>query len=124
MLIKTGLKPADLLPKLSRMWELSAAKITSLEKSCPPGSPSPVFTIKGRYTARGWTERTQGFQYGSAAQQFAATGDRFWLIACRIELGVQGETTVATHRPPHHSPRRRTHNARCTSAAAMVWRQA
>jgi unsaturated chondroitin disaccharide hydrolase len=83
MLIKTGLKPADLLPKLSRMWELSAAKITSLEKSCPPGSPSPVFTIKGRYTARGWTEWTQGFQYGSAALQFDATGDRSFLELCR-----------------------------------------
>ena len=72
MRIRDDLKPVDLKSKLTRMWELSSAKIQSLEKSCPPGSPSPVFTIKGRYTARGWTEWTQGFQYGSSALQFDA----------------------------------------------------
>ena len=35
-----------------------------------PGSASPVFTVKGRYTSKGWTEWTQGFQYGSALLQF------------------------------------------------------
>jgi hypothetical protein len=65
------------------MWDFSAAKIRSLEKTCPPGSGAPVFTVKGRYTARGWTEWTQGFQYGSAALQFDATGDREFLDLCR-----------------------------------------
>ena len=35
----------------------------------------PVFTVAGRYTARGWTEWTQGFQYGSAILQYDATSD-------------------------------------------------
>ncbi len=83
MRIRDDLNPAQLQSKLARMWELSAAKILSTEQSCPPGSPSPVFTIKGRYTARGWTEWTQGFQYGSSALQFDATGDKSFLELCR-----------------------------------------
>ena len=34
-----------------------------------------MFTVQGRYQARGWTEWTQGFQFGSALLQFDATGD-------------------------------------------------
>jgi hypothetical protein len=34
-----------------------------------------VYTVNGRYTARGWTEWTQGFLYGEAILQFDATGD-------------------------------------------------
>ena len=83
MRINRELKSSDLKIKLARMWELSAIKIRSLEESCHPGSPSPVFTIKGRYTSRGWTEWTQGFQYGSAALQFDATGDKSFLDLCR-----------------------------------------
>ncbi|MQY78017.1 MAG: glycosyl hydrolase, partial [Bacteroidetes bacterium] len=44
-------------------------------KSTDPGKASPVFTIQGKYTSRGWTEWTQGFQYGSALLQYNATGD-------------------------------------------------
>lgn len=90
---KADLKPADLLPKIGRMWELSAAKIDSIEQTCPPGTPSPVFTAAGKYTAYGWTEWTQGFQYGSAVLQFDATGDERFL-----ELGRERTvTTMAPH---------------------------
>ena len=34
-----------------------------------------MYTVDGRYTARGWTEWTQGFLYGEAILQFDATGD-------------------------------------------------
>mgnify|MGYP001088028833 CR=1 FL=1 len=77
--INNDLKPADLLPKIQKLWEASAAKIHSIEKTTPVGSPSPVFTVKGKYTAKGWTEWTQGFQYGSAILQFDATGDKAFL---------------------------------------------
>ena len=40
---------------------------------------SPVFTVGGQYTSRGWTEWTQGFQFGSAILQFDATGDKEFL---------------------------------------------
>jgi acetylornithine deacetylase/succinyl-diaminopimelate desuccinylase-like protein len=45
----------------------------------PASSAPPVFTIEGKYTTRGWTEWTQGFQYGSAILQFDATGEGWHL---------------------------------------------
>jgi len=66
--------PHDLLRKVDRVFDLSADKIHSLERSWTPSSGAPVFTVDGRYTARGWTEWTEGFQYGSALLQFDATG--------------------------------------------------
>jgi hypothetical protein len=74
-----ALTPGGLLARIDRLWELSAQKIDAIEKTCPPGTASPVFTVEGRYTARGWTEWTQGFQYGSALLQFDATGERHFL---------------------------------------------
>ncbi|MCC6127327.1 MAG: glycoside hydrolase family 88 protein [Pirellulales bacterium] len=79
MKINTRLKPEDLLPKIERLWSLSAAKIASIEKSHDPAQGAPVFTVEGAYTARGWTEWTQGFQYGSALLQFDATDDAAFL---------------------------------------------
>jgi hypothetical protein len=77
--LDSQLTPTDLLTKLVRFWSRSAACIDAVEKSCPPGSASPVFTVKGAYTAKGWTEWTQGFQFGSAILQFDATGDERFL---------------------------------------------
>jgi len=77
-------QPVDLLPAIEQMWPQSANCIQSIENTCPAGSASPVFTVNGQYTARGWTEWTQGFQYGSALLQFDATGDEQFL-----ELGRQ-----------------------------------
>jgi len=73
------LTPQKLVPKIERLFELSAPKILGLEKSWKPEDGTPVFTVKGRYTTRGWTEWTQGFQYGSALLQFDATGDARFL---------------------------------------------
>ena len=67
------------MPQLDRFWARSAECIDAVERSCPPGSPSPVFTKAGRYTSQGWTEWTQGFQFGSALLQFDATGDERFL---------------------------------------------
>jgi unsaturated chondroitin disaccharide hydrolase len=71
--------PRDLAPKIDRMFECSAAKIRSIEASWRPEDGAPVFTVAGRYVARGWTEWTQGFQFGSAILQFDATGEREFL---------------------------------------------
>jgi unsaturated chondroitin disaccharide hydrolase len=70
---------ADLLPKVNRLFELSAQKILSIEQTWHPEDGSPVFTVEGAYKSRGWTEWTQGFQFGSALLQFDATGDREFL---------------------------------------------
>ncbi len=73
------LTPRKLLAKINRLFELSGSKIMSLEKTWKPGRGAPVFTVRGKYTTRGWTEWTQGFQYGSAILQFDATGDKRFL---------------------------------------------
>ena len=77
--INSSLTPRKLVPKINRLFELSAEKILSLEKSWKPRRGTPVFTVRGRYTTRGWTEWTQGFQYGSAILQFDATADERFL---------------------------------------------
>jgi unsaturated chondroitin disaccharide hydrolase len=74
-----SLRPADLGPAIARMWAASAEKILDLEKAWNPRDGAPVFTLRGRYTARGWTDWTQGFQFGAAILQFDATGDRAFL---------------------------------------------
>jgi rhamnogalacturonyl hydrolase YesR len=75
----TNHQPSDLSNKLKRFWELSAQKISLIDKTYDDSKGSPVFTVKGNYTTRGWTEWTQGFQYGSAILQYDATGERSFL---------------------------------------------
>jgi rhamnogalacturonyl hydrolase YesR len=70
---------ADLLPAINRLFDVSAAKIRALEQTWRPEDGSPVFTVEGRYQSRGWTEWTQGFQFGSALLQFDATSDAEFL---------------------------------------------
>ncbi|HXQ81780.1 MAG TPA: glycosyl hydrolase [Opitutaceae bacterium] len=74
--IDTTLEPASLRGDIDRLFEASAGKILALERHWNPLLGSPVITVGGRYTSRGWTEWTQGFQFGSAILQFAATGSR------------------------------------------------
>ncbi len=77
------LQPAHLSRKLGRFWELSGEKIKLIERNYDLSKGSPVFTAGGRYTTRGWTEWTQGFQFGSAILQFDATGEREFLESGR-----------------------------------------
>jgi unsaturated chondroitin disaccharide hydrolase len=81
--INQALKPADLTKKLKRFWDLSGQKIFLLEKNYDPAKGSPVFTINGKYSTRGWTEWTQGFQYGSGILQYDATGEKSYLDSAR-----------------------------------------
>ena len=79
MNIDQALTPKKLQPKIERLFELSAEKILGIERSWKPENGTPVFTVRGRYTSRGWTEWTQGFQFGSAILQFDATTDERFL---------------------------------------------
>ena len=65
--------------QLPRFWELSGQKIRSIETTFDTAKGAPVFTENGTYVTRGWTEWTQGFQFGSAVLQFDATGDAEFL---------------------------------------------
>jgi unsaturated chondroitin disaccharide hydrolase len=78
--IDQSLTPRSLRPELNRLFDLSAAKLRSIDREWNPAWGTPVFTVAGKYATRGWTEWTQGFQFGSALLQFAATGDR-WALA-------------------------------------------
>jgi hypothetical protein len=98
--IHPHLRPKQLLPALERLFDLSAAKILSLEKAWQPARGTPVFTVRGRYTTRGWTEWTQGFQFGSALLQFDATGDEQFLEIGRrktVELMATHVSHVGVH---------------------------
>src|SRR5258707_1877439 len=89
-----------LVPKLERFFDLSAGKILAIEKTWNPAKGTPVFTVKGRYTSRGWTEWTQGFQFGSALLQFDATGEKKFLEIGRrntIERMATHDSHVGVH---------------------------
>lgn len=77
--ISKDLSATDLVPAIHRLFALSAAKILSLEKSWNVARGAPVFTVNGRYATRGWTEWTQGFQFGSALLQYDATSEKQFL---------------------------------------------
>jgi hypothetical protein len=68
---------------LGRFWDASGQAIRRIEADFDPAQGAPVFTVEGTYTTRGWTEWTQGFQYGSAILQFDATGERDFLAVGR-----------------------------------------
>lgn len=77
------LRATDLSGKLTRFWDLSGKKIQLIEKNYNENNGSPVFTIEGKYSTRGWTEWTQGFQYGSSILQYDATGEKSFLDTAR-----------------------------------------
>ncbi len=94
-MIQPGLvtSAAQLLPRLDRFWSVSAEALSRLSRRWDPEAGSPVLTIAGQYTSRGWTEWTQGFQFGSALLQFDATGDEAFLAS--------GRADTLLHMPPH-----------------------
>lgn len=79
MNIDYNLTLADLKGPLERFWQLSGEKINLIRAEYDPAQGSPVFTAAGKYTTRGWTEWTQGFEYGSAVLQYDATGESDFL---------------------------------------------
>lgn len=83
MKINNQLRPEELNRKLEKFWNLSAEKINMITNEYDDSKGSPVFTINGKYSTRGWTEWTQGFQFGSAILQFDATGEQSFLEDAR-----------------------------------------
>jgi len=97
MRVKPQLTPATLQPKLERLFELSATKIRALEKAWDFSQGTPVFTRRGIYTSRGWTEWTLGLLFGSALLQFDATGDPWFL-----EYGRRNTVSRMAAHVSHH----------------------
>ncbi len=113
--LTTRLTPADLLPKLDRFWEYSGQKIDAIEAAFDPDRGAPVFTVEGRYTTRGWTEWTQGFQVGAALLQFDATGDERFLALGR-ERTLARMAPHVTHAGVHD------HGFNNVSTYGALWR--
>lgn len=100
MQINHSLQVQDLRPQIERLFEYSGQKILAIEDTWQPENGTPVFTVAGKYTTRGWTEWTQGFQFGSAILQYDATGDDQFLDIGRkntIEKMAPHVTHIGVH---------------------------
>ena len=95
MQIESTLTPKDLLTPLTDFFEMAGNTMIALDEAWIPADGSPVFTEAGRYTSRGWTEWTQGFQYGCQILQFDATDDERFLKL--------GKLRIHDHMAPHIS---------------------
>ena len=67
---------ASLMPAVEGVLALAGKKAAQLDRVWDISRGTPVFTVDGVYGSRGWTEWTQGFQYGCALLAFDGTGDR------------------------------------------------
>ncbi len=115
MTIDRRLTPERLRKKLARVFALADGKIRALHRTWDPARGAPVFTVGGRYTARGWTEWTQGFQFGLAFLQYDATGDDFFLRLGR-EATVRRMATHVSHTGVHD------HGFNIISTYGHLWR--
>ena len=109
--------PGDLARSVDRLFELSGDKILAIERSWRPEAGAPVFTVQGTYQTRGWTEWTQGFQFGSALLQFDATGDPQFLELGRSRT-VERMAPHLTHMGVHD------HGFNNVSTYGNLWRLA
>ena len=105
-----NLNAQQLLPAIQRFLALTGTKILDLDNTWDPDRGTPVFTQQGRYTTRGWTEWTQGFQYGCAILQYDMTDDARFLAlgrdphhcahGTRTSRMSASTTTASTTSPP------------------------
>jgi hypothetical protein len=100
MKIDQTLRASDLGPSLEGLFELASAKVRRLDQNWDESRGTPVFTVEGKYTTRGWTEWTQGFQYGCALLAFDATDDRSLLELGRKKT-VRRMASHVTHTGVH-----------------------
>lgn len=112
--INNDLRPSDLRKKVERLWEVSAAKILSIDLAENDG-PSPVFTVRGKYVPRPWTDWTRGFAYGSALLQFDAFWDETFLKVGR-ERTARHMAPFITHHGSHD------HGFTILSTFGNLWR--
>lgn len=111
--IQKDLQVEDL--PLQRFWELSAKKIQLIRSDYDTSRGSPVFTEDGSYTTRGWTEWTQGFQFGSEILQYDATGEKKYLELGR-DATVEKMAPHITHIGVHD------HGFNNVSTYGALWR--
>jgi unsaturated chondroitin disaccharide hydrolase len=95
MIINHDLKLEDLEKPLERCFQAASVKAKKLATDWDPAKGAPVFTVRGTYTSRGWTEWTQGFQFGTHLLLYDVLGDEE-----HLDFGVQA---TLDHMAPHVS---------------------
>ena len=98
--IDSTLTPDKLLPRIERLFELSAGKIKAIASAFASSPGPPVITVKGSYVGRDWTEWTEGFHYGSALLQYDATGEA-WFLDWAKRQTVERMAAHVTHTGVH-----------------------
>jgi unsaturated chondroitin disaccharide hydrolase len=97
MQIDEHLTPNALRPGCQQVFELAAAKSAMLAEHWKPELGAPVFTAKGRYTSRNWTQWTEGFMYGIPILVFDATDDQRMLEIGRTRIRAHMALHVTHH---------------------------
>lgn len=95
MHLRDTLNVSDLSTPLADFFAIAGPKLLNLDGVWDPAKGSPVFTVAGKYSSRGWTDWTQGFQYGCLILQFDATEDSEFL--------ARGVKRIQDHMAPHIS---------------------
>jgi hypothetical protein len=88
------------MPAIKRAIERASAKTLMLDRRWKTADGAPVFTAAGKYTARSWTQWTQGFQYGNALICFDLAGDSELLNLARRHV-VDDMAEHLTHTGVH-----------------------
>lgn len=100
MHIDKSITVSDIAPLLERVFAAAAGKSRQLAQSWDRNRGTPVFTVDGLYTTRGWTEWTEGFQYGCLLLAGEGTDD-LQLISQGRELVFQRMLPHVTHTGVH-----------------------
>ena len=95
-----ALTPQALMPLVRSALEIASSKTLRLDRRWNVSGGAPVFTVGGHYTARSWTQWTQGFQCGNALICFDLTGDRELLALARKHV-VDDMAEHLTHTGVH-----------------------
>lgn len=98
MRIDTQITPEQLTLSAQRVISLAAEKSLELNKTWDATHGAPVFTAEGKYSTRGWTQWTHGFQFGipllvyevTAQPEFLAIGRRKTLEHMPVHLTHRG----------------------------------
>jgi len=100
MRIDPKITPESLEKNLNKFLALAGEKTLALDKRWQGKPGSPVFTVRGEYAVRGWTDWTQGFQYGAQLLLFDALDDPQFLDLARANIRGRMSSHV-THRGVH-----------------------
>ena len=115
--IDAAIKTADLLPAIDQLLDLASQKVADINATIGKTAQTPVFTVEGKYQAQGWTEWTQGFQFGCPILLFDATGDESMLTIGR-DATTQRMASHVTHFGVHD------HGFNNVSTYGNLWRLA